>query len=380
MKHPYQQVAITKSGHLAATCTNHVYVFDQTLGARVGQWTDPIDRQLALKAKVAAEGKTTKVAEPGDNAPVAYDIVRILDTTATQLLTATDLDKAVELFNFKENELDLIRRQPCPKRPSAGAFVTDNEVVVADKFGDVYVVDSGKEIADPKKMEPVLGHVLLLNLVVMAEHDGKKYIITGDRDEHVRVLHYPQLFVIKHWLFGHSEFVAALHIPQLDPELLFSAGGDDYVCVWKWYDNELVTKIDVALQIKPYLGEAHLPAERFRTPELVPEMVVTRLQLYQQQLFVLVEQTPVVLVYNFDGSFSHKIEALALITDFAVDPTTGTVYAAVDTDDDAPLIEGFTATGDKVTVPEFSHDVDIELRLDVYPLYPQKVLRKHGEY
>lgn len=380
MKHPYQQVAIAGDGYLVATCTNAIYMFNLSLGDRVGHWTDPVDRQSALKAKVAAEGKTEKVAEPGDNAPVAYDIVRILDTSASQLLTATDLDKAVELFNFDgEQGLELIRRQPCPKRPSAGAFVTDNEVVVADKFGDVYVVDKSKtDVVDPKLMEPLLGHVLLLNLVVMAEHDGKQYIITGDRDEHVRVLHYPQLFVIKHWLFGHTQFIASLHIPSLDPLLLFSGGGDDYVCVWKWFDDQLVAKIDVRQHIESYLGDAHLPAERFRTPELVPEMVVTRLHLWQSQLFVLVEQTPVVLVYSFDGTFSHKIEASAPITDFCVDPKSGTVYVALDSD--TQLVEGYTAEGKSVDIPQFTHDVDIDLRLEVFPLYPQKVLRKHGEY
>lgn len=41
--------------------------------------------------------------------------------------------------------------------------------------------------------------------------DGR-YILTVDRDEKLRISHYPQTFVIKNFCFGHSGFINSVII------------------------------------------------------------------------------------------------------------------------------------------------------------------------
>jgi tRNA (guanine-N(7)-)-methyltransferase subunit TRM82 len=190
------------------------------------------------------------------------------------------------------------------KRPSGVAMLGKDTILIADKFGDVYslpllptkedderavaarsaaivskpykptatslTVHSGanvraleiqerqsKEIVPTKPKEQMLfaytlllGHVSMLTTILTAEkvsEDNKKrrFIITADRDEHIRVSREPpQAFVIEDYCLGHEAFVNSLCLAT--PDLLVSGGGDDDIFMWDWTTGELRGKASLS--------------------------------------------------------------------------------------------------------------------------------------
>jgi tRNA (guanine-N(7)-)-methyltransferase subunit TRM82 len=192
-----------------------------------------------------------------------------------------------------------------PKRPCAVLVTPDNKTILCgDKFGDVYslplfpsaIVDKGeassrtevKEDVGSKKYVPsattltvhsgrnrralenqmkqkdlqakaregpkfeyqlLLGHVSMLTDVQFATEnvDGKTrgYIITADRDEHIRISRgAPQAHIIEGFCLGHKDFISKICLLP-GTELLISGGGDDWLGVWDWRAGSLKEKCDL---------------------------------------------------------------------------------------------------------------------------------------
>jgi tRNA (guanine-N(7)-)-methyltransferase subunit TRM82 len=191
-----------------------------------------------------------------------------------------------------------------PKRPCAVTISPDDmNIISGDKFGDVYSLPllptleqdeaarsklespasatfaptateqtvhsksnrraleaQKKQAAEgsaSKKKEPLafahevlLGHVSLLTDVLVATIEDeeaetpKTYILTADRDEHIRVSRGPpQSFVIEGFCLGHGQFVNKLCLAE--PTLLVSGGGDHELYIWHWLDYELVKRVSL---------------------------------------------------------------------------------------------------------------------------------------
>jgi tRNA (guanine-N(7)-)-methyltransferase subunit TRM82 len=103
----------------------------------------------------------------------------------------------------------------------------------------------------------LLGHVSMLTDATFAtrEVEGKTrgYIITADRDEHIRISRAaPQSHIIEGFCLGHTEFVSKLClVPGTD--LLISGGGDDWVGIWDWPNYSLKTSINIKEHLSKYL-------------------------------------------------------------------------------------------------------------------------------
>ena len=182
----------------------------------------------------------------------------------------------------------LIRARLMPKRPCAIAVTKDDSTILsADKFGDVWslpllpseeveaspesqntepssapskkpIVPAANELTvhsarnrkalehqkrqtnqAPEKQEPtfekrlLLGHVSMLTDIALTSFNGRDYIITSDRDEHIRVSRgVPQAYVVEKYLLRHTEFVTQLCIPKERPNILLSGGGDEMLMSW----------------------------------------------------------------------------------------------------------------------------------------------------
>lgn len=196
-----------------------------------------------------------------------------------------------------------------PKRPSAIATGPGSQIIVADKFGDVYAlplimkpvspsasIAAGAAAAAPASapkpvaVEPeantftvhskrnraalehqrkqlelekarggeskpdgpdfeltlLLGHVSMLTALAVTEAQGRKYILTADRDEHIRVSRYlPQAHIIEGFCLGHQDFVNEMTIPLRREDLLVSGGGDEELFIWNWREGRLLSKTNL---------------------------------------------------------------------------------------------------------------------------------------
>jgi tRNA (guanine-N(7)-)-methyltransferase subunit TRM82 len=193
------------------------------------------------------------------------------------------------------------------RRPSSITLTSDDATILcADKFGDVYalpllpspdderpataVETPATEESEPKDFAPaatvltvhsgrnrrtleeqlkqkakgppkpkeimtfrhdlLLGHVSMLTDLAYAKVDSRSYVITSDRDEHIRISRgQPQAHVIEGFCFGHEEFISKLCLTRSG--LLVSGGGDSCLFVWDWLQYRLVERLpirDITLQ------------------------------------------------------------------------------------------------------------------------------------
>lgn len=200
-----------------------------------------------------------------------------------------------------------------PKRPCAIDIIPDNQtLIVGDKFGDVYSLpllgkaqqSSLESVPKPERKyapsatnktvhskanlralqeqlrqaekgkvakfkepldfdhELLLGHVAMLTELVIAKQQignnvTRTYIITADRDEHIRVSRGPpQSYVTEGYCLGHSKFVSKLCFPTAEPpEILVSGGGDEELRFWDWTRQRLLGKIPMAEHVRRFQGE-----------------------------------------------------------------------------------------------------------------------------
>jgi len=231
------------------------------------------------------------------------------------LVGITGEDKTVRVFKFDEhNQLFQLSERCMSRRPCSIVLTSDDSTILcADKFGDVYAlpllpspedeaaVEPRDEHREPKekdfrpsattltvhsgrnrktlqeqlkqkakgilkskepmrfKHELLLGHVSMLTDIISTEVQGRKYIITADRDEHIRVSRgQPQAHVIEGFCLGHEAFISSLCLT--DSGKLASGGGDDHIFVWDWQNCHLQKKLPVRdlvlehLKSRPELG------------------------------------------------------------------------------------------------------------------------------
>lgn len=174
------------------------------------------------------------------------------------VLDAQTLEHAGELYPSRQ--CWLIVGSWLLKRASALAYDADTEkIVVADKTGDVYSFpwpippNLVEKYANVRSCPPVddkspltkatderfmgtllLSHSSSVTACTFVDAPWGKFLVTGDRDEHVRISCFPETWVIAAMGLGHTAFVSALAgLPgkERSPGVI-SGGGDKRVILW----------------------------------------------------------------------------------------------------------------------------------------------------
>ncbi|GAA5801297.1 hypothetical protein HPULCUR_006743 [Helicostylum pulchrum] len=142
--------------------------------------------------------------------------------------------------------------KPAYKRINAVQFTSDSsEIVGADKFGDVYnhSLKDDTPIAEEKQL-PVLGHVSMVTDMVLTPDD--KFVITSDRDEHIRVSRYPNGYNIECFCLGHTDVVTCIRLLPWNESILVSGGGDGTIRLWDALKGTQLQTLDIKEQIEAY--------------------------------------------------------------------------------------------------------------------------------
>ncbi|KAI9193091.1 WD40-repeat-containing domain protein [Polychytrium aggregatum] len=169
----------------------------------------------------------------------AKDDIRVAAFHTDRLVTGGD-EKSLSIWNTDTWEV-LDNSRQFVKRPNAVTFSKDGSYVLGgDKAGDVYSFHTHET---SEKRSLLLGHVSII--LDLALSPCGKYIITADRDEKIRVTHYPHSYDIQSFCLGHNEFVSTIAIPAWAPKTLLSGGGDPYLIAWNYVHGEQLYTVDL---------------------------------------------------------------------------------------------------------------------------------------
>ncbi|KAI9796868.1 MAG: tRNA (guanine-N(7)-)-methyltransferase non-catalytic subunit trm82 [Piccolia ochrophora] len=266
--------------------------------------TTDVERTPAVDSGLRADPRSTA----SEVRKIYSAIVQLAITKDKKsIVIASDHDKCIRVLALDgSHELQLLSERHMPKRPCAVVISHDDTVILsADKFGDVYALPlfslpQGEGRVSPslnhtgptsalRQLGPtanertvhtlrnqqalknqlmtvdrrpererlrfehqlIIGHVSLLTDLAIAPPFPKgassgSYIITADRDEHIRVSRgISQAHIIESYCFGHTQFVSKICLLSWDSDLLVSGGGEDTIFLWKWVSGNVVQRFDL---------------------------------------------------------------------------------------------------------------------------------------
>ncbi|PYI25898.1 putative tRNA methyltransferase [Aspergillus indologenus CBS 114.80] len=267
---------------------------------------EPPEKKRKVSTAEAGPVEEPETAEKTEKSkvPPAWSNIPIVTSTSNgeYAIAVTGEDKCIRVFQLQDDgSFQQLSERIMPKRPSSIALTSDETTILcADKFGDVHslplipsnekpavaprpnreaklshpaatnltvhtkgnlrALEQQLELAKKKKEAGedksgpsfehhlLLGHVSLLTdmLFVSLPSDTHKrtYILTADRDEHIRVSRGPpQAHVIENYCLGHTAFISKICVPRDAPEYLISGGGDNYLMVWNWTEGRALHKV-----------------------------------------------------------------------------------------------------------------------------------------
>ncbi|KAK5584193.1 hypothetical protein RB653_005801 [Dictyostelium firmibasis] len=133
----------------------------------------------------------------------------------------------------------------------------DSGILVSDKCGDVFkfsLVDDSKnkiEVSGDKSAKNdekesdknlVFGHYS--SIVDIKFSACFNYLLSADRDEKIRVSHYPNCFDIESFCLGHTKYVTEILLVPGRDDLLISGSGDGTIKLWNWKQGKCLQTVD----------------------------------------------------------------------------------------------------------------------------------------
>ncbi|CAG8693294.1 2796_t:CDS:2, partial [Funneliformis mosseae] len=229
------------------------------------------------------------------------------------LLATSDENKILKVWDCDKWKLRSTR--PVPKRVMAISFNKDgSQIVTADKFGDVYCypLDPPEEKQNVSTL--LLGHVSMVTDMTITPNN--RYVITCDRDEHIRISRFPKGYNIESYCLGHNQFVSKIHILPWAKDLLVSAGGDDFIALWDYVPGRLLQTVN----IKEIIGDKKSDDNKEAMDEDSLEIAVTSITSspISHHIALTIEKFPGIVIFNWNEK-EKRLQYLQTLT-LSIDP------------------------------------------------------------
>lgn len=213
-----------------------------------------------------------------------------------------------QLCVYERKSQKLVLNKILPRAASKVQFTPSNDIIVADKAGDVYLFVS-KEFANGILL---LGHLSMLLDVLITEDE--RYIITTDRDEKIRVSMFPNSYNIVSYCLGHKKFVTNIVELSHDKSVLVSCGGDGKLILWNYEVGKELLSIDFSDKIpKRDIEEFNQQFQGCHLEEIIETLPVKHLRLSlinaTSSLAILsFYNNPLLLVFIINGTMMSNFE------------------------------------------------------------------------
>ncbi|CAI2187508.1 6582_t:CDS:10 [Funneliformis geosporum] len=242
--------------------------------------------------------------------------VNISSLNPSALLATSDENKILKVWDCDKWILKSSR--PVPKRVMAISFNKDgSQIVTADKFGDVYSHPLDPPDDKHNVSTLLLGHVSMVTDMVITPNN--KYVITCDRDEHIRISKFPKGYNIESYCLGHNQFVSKIHILPWAMDLLVSAGGDDFIALWDYVSGRLLQTVNIKEIIEEKKSDDNKEAMDL-DPEDSLEIAVTSITSspISHHIALTIEKFPGIIIFNWNET-EKKIQYVQTLT-LSIDP------------------------------------------------------------
>ncbi|KAG5439878.1 hypothetical protein PCANB_000160 [Pneumocystis canis] len=372
MKHPIQIIlAHPEKDIIYIGLGSNIYALESKTGKKIANWS-------LLKTNIEQKEILN------DN----YIIQCMNISTAYNLLFTSSNDKILRIFDISES-LKLVNEKRCNKRPCVIAFIDLlYSVFIGDKFGDVYSFTLNQDLpitnTDTTNLIPrnlVLGHIsMITDMIVTLD---SKYLITSDRDEHIKISYLPKCIVIKGYCLGHQEFVSKLCILSWEPNILISGGGDPYLFIWNWEHQKLLSKINLIELFDEKIESLNKNNKKIPILEKEKFAIIGIQQIPQKkEIAIIIEKVPLLLIF---GGLMLEKPTLEMIEQLPGNPLSisldksNRLWISLDSSDDSniPLVYLYPKSKEtEEIVMEINKTMNIEVNHKFCPLFDFPQIRK----
>lgn len=184
------------------------------------------DQEVVIQLPQPVEDKSKR------SEPVEFDV--IIGSFCPSGLILAVIDSFKRLFIIETSGWKINAEFKVERRPTR-IICEETFVLVSDGSGDVYHFDLKQS-----KSKLLMGHLsMILDLKLSP---NKRFLATSDRDEKIRISHFPNAYNIQSFCLSHSEFVSSIML--VDDNLLLSGSGDGTLKLWNYMDGKLIFDFD----------------------------------------------------------------------------------------------------------------------------------------